>query len=169
MEPSPIRRKARVEPRVVRVAARFSDGGGSLDRRAGDTDRWIGDTTRRSGWNSPAGDLAVPASTTWSNRTVAEAMAGKGNRNNRAVAKGVVGRTNESGNRVAEKKLGREKGYFSSKSWYGYGRKRGPRVCSTCYGACCGATRDFISRLVEADILPPEIQAANVSDSVLDS
>ena len=32
--PAPIRRKARVEPRVVRVAARFGDGGGSLDRRA---------------------------------------------------------------------------------------------------------------------------------------
>ena len=114
--PAPIRRKAKVEPRVVRVAARFSDGGGSLDRRAGDTDRWIGDTTRRSGLNSSAGDLAVPASTTWSNRTVAEAVAGKGNRNNRSVAEHVFGKANDSGDRVAEKKLGWEKGYFSSKS-----------------------------------------------------
>ena len=35
--------------------------------------------------------------------------------------------------RTVEEKLGREKGYFSHKSWYGYGRKRGPRVCSACY------------------------------------
>ena len=35
---APVKSKARVEPRVVRVAARFSDGGGSLDRRIGDTD-----------------------------------------------------------------------------------------------------------------------------------
>ena len=143
--------------------------GGSLDRRAGDTDRWIGDTTRRTGWNSPAGDLALPPSTTWSNGMVDEAVARKGNRNYRAVAEGVVSRANESGDREAEKKLGRSKGYFTSKSWWGYGRKRGPRVCSACYGACCGATRDFISRLVEADFLPPESKAANVSDSVLDS
>ena len=112
--------------------------------------------------------MAVPA-TTWSNRTVAEDAAGKATRNNRAVAEGVVGKATVSSDRMAEKKLGRERGYFSSKSWYGYGRKRGPRVCSACYGACCGATRDFISRLVEADFLPPETQAAKVSDSALDS
>ena len=94
VDQTPIRRRARVEPRVVRVAAKFSDVGGSLDRRAGDTDRWIGDTTRRTGWNSPAGDLALPASTTWSNGTVDEAVARKGNRNNHAVAEGVVGRAN---------------------------------------------------------------------------
>ena len=49
-----VKGKARVEPRVVRVAARFADGGGSLDRRMGDTDCRIGDTTRGSGWNSPS-------------------------------------------------------------------------------------------------------------------
>ena len=160
---TPVRRRARVEPRVVRVAAMFGDVGGSLDRRARDTDRWIGDTTRRNGWNSPAGDLALPASTTWSNGTVDEAVTRKGNRNYHAVAESVVSRANESGDREAEKKLGRSKGYFTSKSWWGYGRKGGPRVCSACYGACCGATRNFISRLVEADFLPPETQAANVS------
>ena len=101
---------------------------------------------------------------------VEEAVARKGNRNNRAVAESVVGRVSEKGDREAEKKLGRGKGYYTSKSWWGYGRKRGPRVCSACYGACCGATRNFISRLVEADFLPPESQAANVSNlvSVLD-
>ena len=36
---TPVRRRARVEPRVVCVAARFGNVGGSLDRRAGDTDR----------------------------------------------------------------------------------------------------------------------------------
>ena len=101
--------------------------------------------------------------------SIDEAVARKGNRNNRAVAEGVEGRANESGNREAEKKLGRDKSYFTSKSWWGYGQKRGLRVCSACYGACCGATRDFISRLVEADFLRPETQAANVSDSVFDS
>ena len=55
-----VKGKARVEPRMVRVAARFADGGGSLDRRMGDTDRRRGDTTRGSGWASVAGDLAVP-------------------------------------------------------------------------------------------------------------
>ena len=148
---------------MVRVAARFGNVGGSLDRRAGDTDRWIGDTTRRAGWNSSAGDLALPASTTWSNGTVEEAVARKGNRNNRAVAESVVGRVNEKDDREAEKKLGHGKSYYASKLWWGYGCKRGPRVCSACYGACCGATCDFISRLVEADFLPPETQAANVS------
>ena len=70
-----VKGKARVEPRVVRVAARFADGGGSLDRRMGDTDRRIGDTTRRSGWNSPAGDLAVPVYR--SKRVVAKDTVGK--------------------------------------------------------------------------------------------
>ena len=61
---TPVRRRARIAPRVVRVAARFGNVGGSLDRRSGLTDRWIGDSPRRSGWDSPAGDLALPASTT---------------------------------------------------------------------------------------------------------
>ena len=44
-----VKGKARVEPRVVRVAARFADSGGSLDRRMGDTDCRRGDTIRGSG------------------------------------------------------------------------------------------------------------------------
>ena len=55
-----VKGKARVEPRVVRVAARFADGGGSLDRRMGDTDCRRGDATRGLGWASAAGDLAIP-------------------------------------------------------------------------------------------------------------
>ena len=61
---TPVRRKARIVPCVVRVAARFGTVGGSLDRRSGLTDRWVEDSPRRSGWDSPAGDLALPASTT---------------------------------------------------------------------------------------------------------
>ena len=159
---TPVRRRACIAPRVVRVAARFGDVGGSLDRRSGLTDRWIG-SPRRSGLDSPAGDLALPASTTWSNGTVAEAVARKGNKNYRAVAESVVGRANERDDREAERKLGCGCGYYTSKSWWNYGRKRGKLVCAACYGACCRATRDFISRLVEADFLPPETQAANVS------
>ena len=75
----------------------------------------------------------------------------------------MVGRDNEKEDRAAEKKLGRGNGYFTSKSWQSYGRKLGKRVCGACYGACCSATRDFVSRLVEADFLPPETQSANVS------
>ena len=48
-----VKGKARVEPRVVRVAARFANGGGSLDCRRGDT-------VKASGRASAAGDLAVP-------------------------------------------------------------------------------------------------------------
>ena len=48
-----VKGKARVEPRVVRVAAKFANGGGSLDRRRGDT-------VKASGWVSDAGNLAVP-------------------------------------------------------------------------------------------------------------
>ena len=160
---TPIRRKARIAPRVVRVAARFETVGDSLDRRSGLTDRWVEDSPVRFGFDSPAGDLALPASTTWSNGTVAEAVARKGNKNYRAVAESVVGRANERDDREAEKKLGHGRGYYMSKLWWNYGRKRGKLVCGACYGACCGATRDFISRLVEADFLPPEMQAANIS------
>ena len=159
---TPVRRKARIAPRVERVAARFDTEGGSLDRRSGLTDRWIEDSPWRSGWNSPAGHLALPASTTWSNGTVEEAVARKGNRNNRPVAESVVGRVNEEDDRAAEKKLGRGRGYYMSKSWASYGRKLGKHVCGACYGACCSATRDFVSRLVEDDFLPPETQSANV-------
>ena len=102
---TPVRRKARIAPRVVRVAARFGSVGGSLDRRSGHTDRWIEDSPRRSGWDSPAGDLALPASTTWSNGTIVEAVARKGKRNNRAVSEGVVDRHNEKDDRAAERKL----------------------------------------------------------------
>ena len=97
-----VKGKARVEPRVVRVAAWFADGGGSLDCRRGDTDRRRGDTTRGSGWASAAGDLAVPDYR--SRDVVAEDAAGKA-----AVSKAKV--------RTVEEKLGREKGYFSHKSW----------------------------------------------------
>ena len=57
---TPVKRRARIAaPRVMRVVARFS--GGSLDRR------WAAESPNRYGYESPAGDLALPASTTWSN------------------------------------------------------------------------------------------------------
>ena len=127
---TPVRRKARIAPRVVKVAARFGNVGGSLDRRSGLTDRWVEDSPVRFGLDSPAGDLALPASTTWSNNTIRkvdstiqeanntirEAVSRKGNRNNRHVAEGVVGRYAGIEDRAAERKLGRGSGYYASKS-----------------------------------------------------
>ena len=57
---TPVKRRVRViAPRPSKVAARFS--GGSLDRR------WCNESRRRFGFESPAGDLELPASSTWSN------------------------------------------------------------------------------------------------------
>ena len=159
---TPVRRKACIAPRVVKVAARFGNVGGSLDRRSGLTDRWVEDSPVRFGFDSPAGDLALPASTTWSNNTIQkvnssiqeanntirEAVSRKGNCNNRHVAEGVVGRYAGMEDRAAEKKLGRGSGYYASKSWQNYGRKLGKRVCGACYSACCSAKRNFISLLL---------------------
>ena len=97
------------------------------------------------------------------NNTIREAVARKGNRNNRHVAEGVVGRYTGKEDRAAEKKLGRDSGHFASKSWQNYGRKLGKNICGACYGACCSAMRDFISRLVEAHFLPAESQSPSVS------
>ena len=80
---TPVKRRARiVAPRVMRVAARFKNAGGSLDRW------WSADSPHRYGFESPAGDMALPASTTWSNNSIRrddirEAVARKGRRNNR--------------------------------------------------------------------------------------
>ena len=99
---------------MSRVAARFKSSGGSLDRQ------WSEESPDRYGFKSPAGDLALPASTTWSNNSmrrgdirearkglpastswsnspigrddVREAVARKGKRNNRYVAEKLVGR-----------------------------------------------------------------------------
>ena len=174
---TPVRRKARIAPQVVKIAARFGTVGGSLDRRSGLTDRWVEDSPVRFGFDSPAGDLALPASTTWSNNTIREAnstireanntireaVSRKGNRNNRHVAEGVVGRYAGMEDRAAEKKLGRGSGYYASKSWQNYGHKLGKNICGACYGACCNATRDFVSCLVEAHFLPAESQSPSVS------
>ena len=141
----------------MRVAARFKNAGGSLDRR------WVAESPDRYGYESPAGDLALPASTTWSNNLIKEAVARKGKRNNRNVAEQVVGRFTDQEDRAAEKRLGRGKGYFASKTWQNYGRKLGKGVCGACYGACCSALRDFISRLVEAHFIPAESQSRSVS------
>ena len=97
-----------VAPRSMKCEARFS--GGSLDRRAGGF-RGL----RKNSIESPAGDLEVPVSRTWSNSPmnsrarerfgsasswddcplaqvdVDEAIALKGKRNNRAVAEQMVG------------------------------------------------------------------------------
>ena len=67
---TPVRRKAHIAPRVVKIAARFRIVGGSLDRRSGLTDMWVEDSPVRFGLESPAGDLALPTSTTWSNNTI---------------------------------------------------------------------------------------------------
>ena len=173
----PVRRKACIALQVVKVVARFGNVGGSLDRRSGLTDRWVEDSPVRFGLDSPAGDLALPASTTWSNNTIQkvdntvqeanntiqEAVSRKGKCNNRHVAEGVVGRYAGVEDRAAEKKLGHGSGYYTSKSWQNYGRKLGKNVCGACYGACCSAMRDFISRLVEAHFLPAESQSPSVS------
>ena len=56
---TPVKRRARiVAPRVMRVAARFKNAGGSLDRR------WSDGSPNRYWFKSPAGDLALLASTT---------------------------------------------------------------------------------------------------------
>ena len=57
---TPIKRRVRViAPRPSKVAARFS--GGLLDRRG------YRESQRRFGLDSPAGDLELPSSSTWSN------------------------------------------------------------------------------------------------------
>ena len=145
------------KPYLMKVAARFKNAGGSLDRR------WVEGSPDRYGYKSPAEDLALPASTTWSNNLIKEAVARKGGRNNRNVAERVVGRFTDQEDRAAEKRLGRDSGYFTSKTWQNYDRQLGKRVCGACYGACCNAMRDFISRLVEAHFLPAESQSPSVS------
>ena len=108
---TPVRRKVRViAPRSVRCQAKFD--GGSLDRRTGG----LRGSRGRSVPDSPAGDLELPSSSTWSNGPrsgvrvkqrfgtagswdacsvdpldVAEAVALKGRGNNRAMAEQVVG------------------------------------------------------------------------------
>ena len=160
---TPVKRRARiVAPRVMRVAARFKNAGGSLDRR------WSADSPDRYGFESPAGDLALPASTTWNNNPirrddVREAVARKGRRNNRYVAEQLVGRVTSQEDRAAEKRLGLGRGHFASKTWQNYGRKLGKGICGACYGACCSALRDFISRLVESHFIPAESQSPSVS------
>ena len=98
-----------VAPRSMKCDARFS--GGSLDRRAGGFRR-----LRKNSIESPAGDLEIPVSRTWSNGPrsgrarerfgsasswddcplaqvdVDEALALKGKRNNRAIAEQMVGK-----------------------------------------------------------------------------
>ena len=117
---TPVRKEVRDTPKkkVVRVVAprprsmvceaRFS--GGSLDRRAGGYGR-----SRKGSVDSPAGDLELPLSRTWSNGPrsgrvrerfgtagswdtcpveqvdIDEAIAVKGRRNNRAIAEQMVG------------------------------------------------------------------------------
>ena len=109
---TPVRRRVRViAPRSnkCRIAANFS--GGSVDRRG-----FRGSKGRFSP-NSPAGDLELPPSSTWSNGSrsgfcgrqrfvpaaswdscpvdpvdIREAIALKGRRNNRAMAEQVVGK-----------------------------------------------------------------------------
>ena len=107
---TPIRKEVRVvAPRSMKCEARFS--GGSLDRRAGG---YRG--SRKGSIDSPAGDLELPLSRTWSNGPrsgrvserfgsagswdtcpvgqvdIDEAIAVKGRRNNRAIAEQMVGK-----------------------------------------------------------------------------
>ena len=107
---TPVRRRVRViAPRSIKCKANFS--GGSVDRRGfrGSKGRFSPD--------SPAGDLELPPSSTWSNGSrsgfrgrqrfvpaaswdscpvdpvdIREAIALKGRRNNRAMAEQVVGK-----------------------------------------------------------------------------
>ena len=107
---TPVRRRVRViAPRSVKCQAKFS--GGSVDRRG-----FRGSKGRVSP-DSPAGDLELPPSSTWSNGSrsgfrgrqrfvpaaswdscpvdpvdIREAIALKGRRNNRAMAEQVVGK-----------------------------------------------------------------------------
>ena len=108
---TPVRRQVRVvAPRSVKCQAKFS--GGSLDRRTGG----FRGSRGRSVPDSPAGDLELPSSRTWSNGSrsgghvrqrfgtagswdtcpvdpvdIDEAIALKGRRNNRAMAEQVIG------------------------------------------------------------------------------
>ena len=66
--------------------------------------------------------------------------------------------------KTVEEKLGRSKGYYNTKSWHAYGRKRGPQICSVCNGSCCAATRELVDKLVESGILPADTQAAKVRE-----
>ena len=107
---TPVRRRVRViAPRSIKCQAKFS--GGSVDRRG-----FRGSKGRVSP-DSPAGDLELPPSSTWSNGSrsgfrgrqrfvpaaswdscpvdpvdIREAIALKGHRNNRAMAEQVVGK-----------------------------------------------------------------------------
>ena len=106
---TPVRKEVRVvAPRSVKCQAKFS--GGSLDRRTGG---FRG--SKRGSVDSPAGDLELPYSRTWSNGPrngrvrerfgtagswdtcpvdqvdIDEAIALKGRRNNRAIAEQMVG------------------------------------------------------------------------------
>ena len=178
---TPVKRRVQViAPRSSRIAARFS--GGSLDRRG------FRGTQGRFSPNSPAGDLELPPSSTWSNGVrsgfcsgrrfvpasswdscpvdpvdVREALALKGRRNNRAMAEHLIGRFTSCEDREAEKRLGKGRGHFASKVWQSYGKERDRKVCHQCMGLCCGALRDFVSRLVEADFLDAASQSPNVS------
>ena len=153
---TPVKRRVKViAPRPSKVAARFS--GGSLDRRG-----YRGSQGRFS-LDSPAGDLELPSSSTWSNNVrsgfrsrhrivpasswdscpinpvdVREALARKGRRNNRAVAEQLVGRFTSREDREAEKRLGLGRGHFASKVWQDFGRKVDKKVCHLCMGVCCG-------------------------------
>ena len=107
---TPVRKEVRVvAPRSVKCQAKFS--GGSLDRRTGG----FRGSKRGSVPDSPAGDLELPSSRTWSNGPrngrvrerfgtagswdtcpvdpvdIDEAIALKGRRNNRAMAEQVIG------------------------------------------------------------------------------
>ena len=107
---TPVKRRVHViAPRSSKIAANFS--GGSVDRRG------FRGTRGRFSPNSPAGDLELPPSSTWSNGVrsgfrsrqrfvpaaswdscpvdpvdIREAVALKGRRNNRAMAEQVVGK-----------------------------------------------------------------------------
>ena len=109
---TPVRRRVRVvAPRSVKCQAKFS--GGSLDRRTGG----FRGSRGRSVPDSPAGDLELPSSSTWSNGSrsgvrvrqrfgtagswdscpvdpvdIDEAIALKGRRNNRAMAEQLIGK-----------------------------------------------------------------------------
>ena len=118
-------RKGKGDTVVMKCVARFPERGGSLDRR---------NSGKASKWISGAGDLAVPE--------VGKAIKA-------AVASGGKGKA-----KTVEEKLGRSKGYYNTKSWHAYGRKRGPQICSVCQGSCCAATREMVEALVDSEILP---------------
>ena len=152
---SPVRRRVRViAPRHSKIAARFS--GGSVDRRG------FRGTRGRFSPNSPAGDLELPPSATWSNGVrsgfrsgrrfvpaaswdscpvdpvdIREALALKGRRNNRAMAERLIGRFISREDREAETRLGKGRGHFASKVWMSYGKKLDRKVCHQCMGLCC--------------------------------